>query len=185
MADERVVTRGPKATKDRRVVTYEAADRGAVCCLGCQGWVMIFGGMALGVWYWCRGGLWRLVVGLIVAIGGIALLRYLATGRNRWEVSFDRDRRVVTLMSRVSGTIERREIPFDEIGAVVLQEIGRDVSTGESVVHHLPVLRLTSDERVPLDHRLSIKDPERAREVADEMRSLLGLEERPAEQPSE
>lgn len=159
----------------QRVVTYEAADRGAVCCLGCQAWFLILAGIALGVWYAYTRELWQIITGLILLVGGLALQRYITSGRNRWEVSFDRDRKVVTLLTQVKGTRERREIPFEEIAAVVLLEISRDVSTGDDVVHYLPVFRLNSGERVELDYRLSVKDPERAQEVLDEMQSLLGL----------
>ncbi len=161
----------------QRVVTYEAADRGAVCCLGCQAWALILGGIGFGVWAAFDAHLWRAVVGAILLIGGIALNRYLATGRNRWEVSFDRDRRLVTLFSYEGGSREVREIPFDDIRAVLLRDITRDVTDGENVPHRLPVLQLVSGEKVPLDERLSIKDPERAEEVAEEMRALLGLSE--------
>lgn len=181
MTDERTDApdereRGDGAGADKqRVVTYEAADRGAVCCLGCQAWALILGGVGFAVWYLLAGDLWRIIVGLILLIGGFALWRYLSKGRNRWEVSFDRDRRVVTLLSRVAGETEQREIPFDEITAVELRTITRDVSTGEDVPHRLPVFVLASGERVALDERLSIKNTERADEVAGEMRTLLGL----------
>ena len=160
----------------QRIVTYEAADRGAVCCLGCQAWLMILGGIALGVWYFYERDLRQAVVGAIVLIGGIALRRYLATGRSRWEVSFDRDRCVVTLVTQERGTREMREIPFDDIKAIIVRDITRDVTSGEDVPHKLPVLELRSQEKVALDRRLSIKDPERAEEVAAEMRALVGLE---------
>lgn len=159
----------------RRVVTYEAADRGAVCCLGCQAWVLVLAGIGFGVWYYLEAQLWRGVVGAIFLIGGIALYRHIVKGRNRWEVSFDRDLRVVTLFSQERGTRQVREIPFDNIEAVILRDITRDVTSGERVPHKLPVFRLNSGEKVALDMRLSIKDPERAEEVAEEMRELLGL----------
>lgn len=164
-----------RKTRKQRVVTYEAADRGAVCCLGCQAWVLVLGGIGFGVWYYYETDLWRGVIGAILLIGGIALHRYLATGRNRWEVSFDRDRRVVTLLSQERGTRQVREIPFGDIEAVILRDITRDVTAGDGVAHRLPVFRLKSGEKVALDTRLSIKDPERAEEVAEEMRELLGL----------
>ncbi|MGI5819875.1 MAG: hypothetical protein ACOX9R_17465 [Armatimonadota bacterium] len=166
----------PAAEREgKRVVTYEAADRGAVCCLGCQAWVMIFAGAGFGAWYLLQGDLWRIIVGLILFIGGTALARYVTAGRNRWEVSFDRDRRVITLLTRIGGTTERREIPYEDVEAVVLQTITRDVTGGDDVPHHVPVFRLSSGERVVLDERLSIKDPDRAEEVLAEMRTLLGL----------
>lgn len=168
---------GDQADDRQNVVAYEAADRGAVCCLGCQAWSLILGGVGLAVWYLFAGELWRIIVGLILLIGGGALWRYLAKGRNRWEVSFDRDRRVVTLLSQVAGDTESRDIPFDEIVAVELRTITRDVSTGDDVPHRVPVFVLSSGERVELNERLSIKDPERANEVADEMRGLLGLDD--------
>ncbi len=172
MADEQT-----GAGTQKRIVTYEAADRGAVCCLGCQAWALILGGVGFGVWYLLAGELWRAVIGGVLLIGGIALIRHLSTGRNRWEVSFDRDRRVVSLLSQEGGTREVREIPFAAIEAVLLREITRDVTTGEDVPHLLPVFELRSGEKVALDTRLSIKDPERAEEVAEEMRTLLGLNE--------
>jgi hypothetical protein len=179
MAPETEATEGPgadgEADEQQRVVTYEAADRGAVCCLGCQAWVLVLAGLGFGVWYLFAGELWRVVVGLILLVGGIALHRHLATGRNRWEVSFDRDRRIVKLLSRESGTREVREIPFARIDDVILRDITRDVSSGENVPHKLPVLVLESGEKVPLDTRLSIRDPERAVEVQEEMRALVGL----------
>ncbi|MFP4248290.1 MAG: hypothetical protein ACLFU7_01450 [Armatimonadota bacterium] len=174
MADERTEA---GAGTQKRIVTYEAADRGAVCCLGCQAWTLVLGGAGFGLWYLLAGELWRVVIGGILLIGGIALMRHLSTGRNRWEVSFDRERRVVSLLTQEGGTREVREIPFDEIGAVLLREITRDVTTGEDVPHLLPVFELQSGGKVALDERLSIKDPERAEEVAEEMRALLGLSE--------
>lgn len=161
----------------QRVVTYEAADRGAVCCLGCQAWALILAGIGFGAWAFFDAQLWRAVIGAILLIGGIALNRYLATGRNRWEVSFDRDRRLVTILSYEAGSREVREIPFEDIRAVLLRDITRDVTSGASVPHKLPVLQLVSGDNVALDERLSIKDPERADEVAEEMRALLGLSE--------
>jgi hypothetical protein len=181
MADEEI---GAREEKKKRVVTYEAADRGAVCCLGCQAWTLILGGLGFGVWYLLARDLWRVVIGGILLIGGIALIRHLSTGRNRWEVSFDRDRRVLTLLSQQQGTREVREIPFDAVEAVLLREITRDVTTGEGVPHLLPVFHLGSGEKVALDERLSIKDPERGEEVAEEMRALLGLSEDGGERPS-
>lgn len=160
----------------QRVVTYEAADRGAVCCLGCQSWLFILAGIALAVWYLVAGDLWKIIIAAILVIGGISLSRFLKTGRNRWEVSFDRDRRIVTLTSTVEGTTSLREIPFDKIEAVELREITRDDSTGAGVPYRLPVFRLASGEEVALDERLSIKRSERAEEVADEMRALLAEE---------
>jgi hypothetical protein len=159
----------------KRIVTYEAADRGAVCCLGCQAWALILAGVALGVWYLFAGGLWRAVIALILLVGGIALARHLSVGRNRWEVSFDRDRRIVTLLSAVSGEKHVREIPFDSIEDIALREITRDTSAGENLPHQLPVFRLISGEEVALDERLSVRDPDRAAEVREEMRELLGL----------
>ncbi len=173
MADERPEPVDGTEARPERVVTYEAADRGAVCCLGCQAWTMILAGVAVGVWYAFSGDLWKIIAGLILIIGGIALSRYLATGRNRWEVSFDRDRRIVALTSLVSGETQAREIPFGEIESVQMREITRDVTTAEGVPYKLPILRLHSGEEVALDERLSIKDPERAEEVLEEMRSLL------------
>jgi len=187
MADKRPDEAGGTEAKGDRVVTYEAADRGAVCCLGCQAWTMILAGVAVGVWYGFSGDLWKIIVGLILIIGGIALSRYLTTGRNRWEVSFDRDRRIVALTSLVDGERQAREIPFGEIEAVELREITRDVTAGEGVLYRLPILRLLSGEEVALDERLSIKDPERAEEVLEEMRALLaeGLEEGEVISPEE
>ena len=172
MADEQPEPTGNVETADR-VVTYEAADRSAVCCLGCQAWTMVLAGVAGGVWYGFSGDLWKIIVGLILIIGGIALSRYLSTGRNRWEVSFDRDRRIVALISLVSDERQAREIAYSEIEAVELREITRDVTEGEDVPYRLPVFRLLSGEEVALDERLSIKNPERADEVLAEMRALL------------
>ena len=158
----------------RPVVTYEAADRGAVCCLGCQAWLLVLGGIALVAWYFLREvGVWAPVVGAILVLGGLGLSRYLARGRNRWEVSFDRQRRVVTITSCVRRKTQTREIPFADISFIELREITRDVSTGSAVPYTLPAFRLVSGEEVALDERLSIKDPERAEEVAAEMRGLL------------
>lgn len=164
----------------QRVVTYEAADRGAVCCLGCQAWVLILGGIGFGAWFYFEEGIWRVVIGAILVVGGFALHRYIA-GRNRWEVSFDRDRQVMTLLTQERGTREVREIPFGSIEGVMLQEITRDISDGENVSHHRPVFRLSSGERVAVDPRLSIKQPDRAQEVLEEMRELLGLDARDAD----
>ncbi len=161
-------------TEEKRIVTYEAADRGAVCCLGCQAWVLVLAGVGFGIWYATDRDLWRIIVAGILLMGGLTLYLYLRK-RNRWEVTFDRDRQVVTLFSSVAGDVEKREIDFDRIEAVSLREITRDVTTGEDVPHQLPVFHLEAGEEVPLDQRLSIKDSERAEEVADEMRALLGL----------
>ncbi|HCA45854.1 MAG TPA: hypothetical protein DEP45_00470 [Armatimonadetes bacterium] len=155
------------------MVTYEAADRGAVCCLGCHAWLLILGGIGLVVWYLFGEGVWAAITGAILVVGGLALSRFLVRGRSRWEVSFDRQRRVVTITSCVSRGTLVREIPFAQIVSIELREITRNVSTGSDVPYQLPVFRLTSGEEVALDERLSVKDSERAGEVLEEMRRLL------------
>lgn len=162
--------------REQRVVTWEAADRGASCCLGCWAWVMILGGAGLGVWY-VTGGAWKLAIGLLLMAAGAGVLLFMRSSRRgRWEIRFDRDRREVTLFSRKGGEEITRVIAFDEIVAVQLEQIKRDVSTGGDVPHLRPVLYLRSGEQVPLDERLSVKRPERADEVLRQMREILGLD---------
>ncbi len=157
------------------IVTYEAADRGATCCMGCWAWTMLLAGIGLGLWY-ITGGTWKLVAGGALIAAGVGLLLFMRSSRRgRWELTFDRDRREVIMRTRVQGTEVERMIPFHEIKSIELEEITRDVTTGDDVPFLRPVFHLNSGERLPVDPRLSVKDPERAREVADEMRGILGL----------
>ena len=158
----------------QRVITYEAADRGAVCCLGCQQWTLVLIGVALIGWYAYSRVLWALVVGIVLVLAGVGLGRVLRSSRRgRWEISFDRDRRIVTIVSQTRGGTTERVLPFDEIATVELEEIRRDVSTGDDVPYLRPVLHLTSGEIVPLDERMSVKRPDRAQEIAEQMREII------------
>jgi len=163
------------ANEAEDVVTYEAADRGAVCALGCIGWLLILVGAGFGLWY-IGGGLWKLVVGLPLLLGGLGMVWYLRSPlRRRWELSFDRTREVAIIRTHSREGREEREIPFADIEAIELAEIVRDVSEGENVPYLLPVFRLRGGETVRLDREMSVRDPERAEQVADEMRYLVGL----------
>ena len=155
------------------VVTWEAADRGARCTLGCMVFALLAAGLGLGVWsFW--GETWRAIAGAVLLLAGIGLLRWLRSpARGRWEISFDPDRRVVRLTASKGRESSEREFGFREIAAIELEEITRDVSTGENVPYLLPVFRLRSGEVVRLSERMSIKDPERAREVVEQMRELI------------
>lgn len=160
---------------DEGVVTYEAADRGASCCLGCWAWLMILTGVGLGLWF-IAGDAWKLIVGSVLVIAGIGVLLFMRSSRRgRWEIRLDRDRRELTLVSREHGEEVERVIAFDQIVAVELEPLTRDVSTGEGVRYLRPVFYLRSGEQVPVDERLSIKRPDRAEEFARQMRDLLGL----------
>lgn len=156
------------------IVTWEAADRGARCALGCTVFALLIAGLGLGVWsLW--GGAWKAVAGILLLLGGVGLLHWLRSpARGRWEISFDPDRKLVRLTSRKGSEASEREFGFREIAAIELEEIRRDVSTGKDVPYLLPVFHLRSGEIVRLNERMSIKDPERAREVVEQMWALIG-----------
>lgn len=156
------------------VVTWEAADRGARCTLGCTVFLLLAAGLGLGVWsFW--GGVWKPIVGAVLLLVGIGLLLWMRSpARGRWEISFDPDRKLVRLTSCKGSESSEREFDFREIAEIELEEIRRDVTTGENVPYLLPVFRLKNGETVRLNERMSIKDPERAREVVEQMRALIG-----------
>ena len=157
------------------MVTYEAADRGASCCLGCWATTMMIAGAGVLLWY-VAGGSWKLIVGGVLILAGAGLFLFMRSSRRgRWEVTFDSDRREVLISSSSQGTYVERAIPFQEIVAVELEQITRDVSTGDDVAFLRPVLHLESGEQVEFDERLSVKSPSRAEEVVEEMRNIVGL----------
>lgn len=162
-------------TDGDQVVTWEAADHGARCAVGCTVVVLLLVGFGLGVWsLW--GGFWWAIIGAAPLLAGVGLLLWIRSpARGRWEISFDLQRRIVRLTSSRGHESSVREFGFREVADIELEEIRRDVSTGENVPYLLPVFRLKSGEVIRLDKRMSIKDPERAREVIEQMRALIGL----------
>ncbi len=157
------------------VVTWEAADRGARCAMGCSIAVLLLVGVVLAVLGLLRGpNWWTLGFGGLCGLAGIGLLLFMRSPRRgRWEISFDGDRRVVRLVASERGQVTEREFGFGEIRAIELEQITRDVST--AVPYLLPVFRLKSGETVRLYESMSIKSPERAEEVVAQMRELVGL----------
>jgi len=162
---------------DENVVTWEAADRGARCAMGCSIIVLLLVGVALVIAGALRGPSWWMVgVGGLCVLAGIGLLLFIRSPRRgRWEISFDGDRRVVRLVASEGRQVTEREFGFGEIRAIELEQITRDVSTGDNVPFLLPVFRLKNGETVRLHERMSIKRPERADEVIAQMRELVGL----------
>ncbi|MGD9495148.1 MAG: hypothetical protein AB7Y46_02440 [Armatimonadota bacterium] len=159
-----------------RTVTWEAADRGARCTLGCTALLLALLGVALAIWGGVRGAWWMALLAGLCVLGAVGLLSFLRSrALGRWEISFERERRVVRLYARERGEERVREFAFAEIAAIELERISRDVSAGEGVPYLLPVFRLKSGETVRLDTRMSIRDPKRAEEVVTQMRALVGL----------
>ncbi len=160
-----------------RVVTYEAVDRGARCALGCISLVLLLIGVTLAITGAMRGGNpWLIGLGVLAVLAGAGQLAFMnSPARGRWEISFDCDERVVRVFCREKGTETRQEFPFEDIAAIELERITRDDSTGDNVPYLLPVLHLKNGEVVRLNERMSIKDPERAEEVVNQMRALVGL----------
>ena len=157
-----------------RSVTWEAADKGASCALGCLAGMSLLLGLGFGLWF-LGGGAWKLLVAALLIGAGFGLALFLRSPRRgRWEVTFDPDARTITLLSRVEGQESVRVIDYDDVAEVELEEIERTTSGGEVVAFQRPVIVLTGGrEPVRLDERLSVCDPEHAREVLDQMRRLL------------
>ncbi len=165
------------------VITYEAADRGANCAIGCTVVMLLALGPVLAIWGALRGlDWWMLGFGILSVLAGVGLLAFMRSARRgRWEISFDRDRRVVRLYAREGGQETAREFAFHEIAEIELEQITRDVSTGDDVPYLLPVFRLKGGEAIRLHERMSIKNPERAEETVNGMRALVGLIDGPPE----
>lgn len=164
----------PETGAPDRSVTWEAADKGAGCALGCIATLCLLLGMGMGLWS-LAGGAWKVVLAVVLVGAGIGLAVFLRSPRRgRWEVTFDPDARTITLLSRVEGRESAQVIGYDEVARVELEEIQRDTSRDGVATFHRPVIVLTGGrEPVPLDERLSVRDPEHAREVLDQMRALL------------
>jgi len=162
---------------DQNVVTWEATDRGARCAMGCSIIALLLVGVALAIVGALRGpNWWTLGFGGLCALAGVGLLLFMRSPRRgRWEISFDGDRRVVRLVASERGQVTEREFGFGEIRAIELEQIARDVSTGDNVRYLLPVFCLKSGETVRLYEGMSIKSAERAEEVVAHMRELVGL----------
>lgn len=159
-------------------VTWEAADRGATCALGCIAAILITGGVGVGIWGAITGGVWQVIVAALCLIGAAGVIWFVhSPRRGRWEVSFYPGRRVVEVYMRVEGEEHEREIPFDDIAEIRLEEITRDVTAGEDMPYLLPVFVLRNGDQVALDRRMSVRDPERASEIVERMEKLVGLTE--------
>ncbi|MCD6361688.1 MAG: hypothetical protein J7M38_12610 [Armatimonadetes bacterium] len=157
-----------------RSVTWEAADKGASCALGCVATSCLLLGLGFGLWY-ISGGVWKLVVAIPLLLAGMGLAMFLRSPRRgRWEVTFDPDARVITLLTRVEGREQVQVINYDDVAGIELEQIRRRMSDGEVTTFQRPVILLTGGrEPVRLDERLSVRDPEHAREVLEQMRGLL------------
>ncbi|MEA3403267.1 MAG: hypothetical protein U9R79_18640 [Armatimonadota bacterium] len=154
-------------------VTWEAADRGASCTMGCFATLLLLIGLGALLWFFA-GGAWKLIVSGVSLAAGVGLLLFMRSPmRGRWEITIDPEPEVVRIYGRRRGVVDEREIPFDQIEAIELREITRDVTIGENVPYQLPVFRLVDGEEVALDERMSIRDPDRAEETLARMRKLV------------
>ncbi len=158
------------------VVTWEATDRGANMCLfGCVPLGLFCVALGFGIWaIW--GGWWKLIV-VALAVAGIVgiVLFQRSPRRGRWEISFDPGAEVVRICRGRGSDETVQEIPFEKIEAIRLQAIHRDVTEGQGVEFFVPVFHLRGGEQVRLDERMSIRNPDRAEEVVEQMRELAGL----------
>ncbi|MGC9318719.1 MAG: hypothetical protein ACP5KN_11880 [Armatimonadota bacterium] len=154
-------------------VTWEAADRGASCTMGCFATLLLLLGLGSLLWY-TTGGTWKLIVGGVSLAAGVGLVLFMRSRRRgRWEITIDPEPEVVRIFTREMGVENEREIPFAQIQEIELREIRRDVTIGENVPYQLPVFRLCDGEEVALDERMSIRDPDRAEETLARMRKLV------------
>ncbi len=156
-------------------VTWEAADKGASCALGCLAGLCLLTGGALALWS-LTGGIWKLILALPGLVAGAGLVAFLRSPwRGRWEVTFDPGERTITVLTRVHGRQTVQVIGFDEVAGIELEPIARRTSGGEIATFYRPVLQ-RKEGRAPLrlDERLSVRDAEHAREVLQQMRALWG-----------
>ncbi len=155
-------------------VTWEAADKGASCALGCVAILLFTVALGCGLWF-LSGGVWKIVLAAVCALGGIGLVVFIKSpSRGRWEVTIDPGERVIRLVTRVDRQTTVREIAFDNVQSIQLEEIEREASNGEVLTAHLPVIHLVGEaEPVRFDQRLSVRSASRAAEVLEQMRGLL------------
>jgi len=126
----------------QREVTYHAADPGASCVLGCLASLGFALAIGMGLWF-MLGGMqaWKVVVGVLGLGAGFGLAAFLRSPRrNSWEVTFDREERVIRFRARVGGEVTTGEISYDEVESIGLTPIQRETSEGEAVTFQLPVI---------------------------------------------
>ena len=166
---------GGMPTDERRPapVTWEAADKGASCAMGCIASTCFALAVGMGLW-WLSGGLWKAVVAVVAMLGGLGIMAFLRRpSRGKWEVTFDPGERVIRLLTRVNRRDEVREIGFDDVARIALEEIQRETSDGKLATFQRLVIHLEGGDVVALDERLSVRDKTRAQETLAQMREMI------------
>jgi len=179
MAGDERRKRSPQETGGQEEITYHAADQFGSCALGCVVFSCFAVGAGMGLWYLLGvPSPWKLVVAVPALMSGIGLVVFLRSPkRGCWEVTFDPEARVVRLYARERGEVTTQEFGFDEIEGISLRPVERISSEGRAVTFQLPVLQLRGGRGlVRFPEKLSVRDPERAEQVLEEMKQLLGLD---------